>query len=153
MAAVYKTKLSFLLFFIVLAHFSCSPLIASFDQYSYVQTTSLKVEALALMDKAAEPFNRHEAEAKDLRLSMDKLYEYELHKPKNVITTKMWFKIKDPNAHLMGYFIKRWENEGKLNPFYIEELKPIMEQAFDQVAELESKKIKESEVSGSIFKF
>jgi hypothetical protein len=111
----------------------------------------LKVDALSMMDKASESYSSHEGEAKDIQLRLEKLYEYELHKPKNEITTKMWYKLKDPEVNLIGGFIKKWKTDGKLSAALIAGAKRTIGTAFDQVTELESKKIKEQEVSKSIF--
>jgi len=40
----------------------CASLISPFNQTAYEYATSLKVEALALMDKATEPYTNHQEE-------------------------------------------------------------------------------------------
>jgi len=54
---------------------SCAPLISTFDQYAYIQTTSLKVDALNLMDRATEDYTAHEQEVKAVLTKLDKAYE------------------------------------------------------------------------------
>jgi hypothetical protein len=70
------------------------------------------------------------------------VYEYEKNRPKNEITLKMWDVILNPDGHLLGGFIKRWKNEKKLNAVFIQEEKKMVGEAFDQIAGLESHKIK-----------
>ena len=121
--------------------------ISLYDHYAYTQATGLKVDSLKLMDKAAEDFSKHEAEADDLLTRIEKAYEYEKARPKNVITTKMWEKLKDPEKNLLGGFLKIWEEKKTLSRTFIEEAKKSVCDAFDQIIGLESGKIKKSEVS------
>ena len=120
--------------------------ISAFDQYAYAQTTSLKVEAMSLMDQATEEYATHEKEIKDLELKMEKAYEYELHREKNAVTVSMWKLVKDPEKNLLGGFLTRWKNMSKLSPVFINEAKPQIQKAFDQIAELESGKIRPKDV-------
>ena len=75
-----------------------------------------------------------------------KIYEYEKNRPKNEITVKMWEKLMNENGHLLGGFLLKWEQQGKQSEVFITESKKIIGPAFDQIAQLESKKIKPSEL-------
>jgi hypothetical protein len=127
--------------------FGCSPTISTFDQTAYMQVTSLKVDALDLMDKASESYTTHESDVKTLQLKIDKAIEYDKHRPHNEITTKMWTILNDPDAHLFGGFLVKWKHDGKCGAAYIADKKKQIGFSFDQIAELESKKIKPAEVS------
>ena len=59
----------------------------------------------------------------------------------------MWDTHLDKNGHLLGGFIVRWQKEQKLNETYIIEAKKLVDKAFDQIAGLESKKIKSADLS------
>ncbi len=121
--------------------------ISSFDQYAYAQTTSVKVDGLNIMDLAKDDFSIHQAEVNEYRTKLRKVYEYEKNRPKNEITIKLWDKLLDPNGHLLGGFLDRWEKETKLGETFITEEKKVVDKAFDQIAGLESKKIKSSDIS------
>jgi len=136
--------LSIYLFFTIL-FFSCST-ISKFDQYAYTQATSIKVDALNLMSLATDDYNLHTEEVKKVQTQIEKIYEYEKNRPKNSVTTKMWEKILDSSGHLYGGFIQYWKKNGKLKPANIEKEKEMISNSFDQIAQLESKKIKPSEV-------
>lgn len=140
---VFRQKI--LLLSVFIAVYGCTT-ISQFDQYAYVQTTSLKVDALGVMDLATENFEDHTDAVTVLRANLQKIYEYEKNRPKNEITVKMWEKILNEEGHLLGGFLKRWENQGPQSQVFIEENKKIIGQAFDQIAQLESKKIKPSEL-------
>lgn len=121
-----------------------SPGISSFDSYAYLQTTSLKVDALNLMGKATEDYHLHQTAVQELETNVQKIYEYEKHRPKNEFTTAQWELLADSSGHLLGGFFMKWRTETKLNLVYIREKKKQVAEAFDQIAELESKKIKPS---------
>jgi hypothetical protein len=129
----------------ILSYFSCVS-ISSFDQFAYAQTTSVKVDGLNLMDKATEDFSSHQESVSQYKTQLQKVYEYEKNRPKNEITIKLWDKLLDPNGHLLGGFLNRWEKEKKLSATFITEEKKLVDQAFDQIAGLESKKIKSSDI-------
>ncbi len=51
--------------------FGCAS-ISQFDQYAYVQTTSLKVDALQVMDMAVDEFNNHHDEVLNSALAISR---------------------------------------------------------------------------------
>lgn len=136
-------KLFLISFFISV--FGCAS-ISQFDQYAYVQTTSLKVDALELMELAVEDYEKHAEKVMKLKSDIQKVYEYEKNRPKNEITVKMWEKLMNENGHLLGGFLLKWEQQGKQSEVFIRESKKIIGPAFDQIAQLESKKIKPSDI-------
>ena len=121
--------------------------ISSFDQYAYTQTTSLKVDALNTMDLAVNEYKIQEATVQELQTKLQKVYEYEKNRPKNEITLKMWDVLLNPDGHLVGGFLNRWQKDGKLSKTFIDNDKKIVSDAFDQIAGLESHKIKPSELT------
>lgn len=84
---------------------------------------------------------------KNFRHSCKKIYEYEKNRPKNEITIQLWDKLVNKNGHLLGGFLNRWETDTKLGETYIVEAKKLIDKAFDQIAGLESKKLKPSDIS------
>jgi hypothetical protein len=127
--------------------------ISPFDQYAYTQTTSLKVDALALMAKATEEAAVHVEAIEQLSIKIDKAYEYEKGRPKNEITSRMWEVLKNPERNLLGGFVKRWREKGKLGQAFIEESKELVAEAFDLISSLESQKIKGDEAAAKSAKF
>lgn len=134
------------LFLLILCFSNCSPLISRYNEYVYQQTTSLKVDALKVMDMAADSFSLHKAEITELQTRIDKVYEYELHRPNNKITLEMWETLRDPKKNLLGGYIAYWQEHHKLNSAYIQEARKQVGDAFDKIAELESGKIKEKDL-------
>jgi hypothetical protein len=119
---------------------------APYDQFVYKESTSLKVDALKLMDKAEKPFATQEKEIEKLNDQLDKLYEYEVHRKKNQLRIQMWDLLRNPEKNLLGGFLSRWKKEGQLGTTFISEAKIIVGRAFDQLAELESGKITPKEL-------
>lgn len=131
---------------VVILSFAACATISSFDQYAYAQTTSLKVDAINTMSMATGNYSTNEKTVQELQTKLQKAYEYEKSRPKNEITLKMWTILLDSNGHLLGGFITRWEKEQKLNAVFIQEEKKIVGDAFDQIAGLESQKIKPTDI-------
>lgn len=120
----------------------CSPLMSNFDQASYAQVTSLKVDALALMDKSTDDYASHLSDVTALQLELSKAIEYDKHRPSNTITNDMWNVLSDPNGHLLGGFLVKWKKDGKESSAYVTDKKQQISDSFDQIADLEIKKIK-----------
>ena len=135
-----------LLLLTLLMSASCST-ISKFDQYAYTQATSIKVDALELMDSATNDYQQYKASVSGMLNSIDKIYEYEKNRPKNTISEKMWSMMRDSTGHLYGGFIRRWQKEGKLDQVFIQESKKIISKSFDQISQLESGKIKPAQAT------
>jgi hypothetical protein len=124
----------------------CGSIIASYSERAYQQTTSLKVEALSLMDKATESYSLHKGEVEAFLIEIEKAYEYAKGRPKNGISAKQWEILKDPNGHLLGGFFKRWKDQDILGPTFINEAKQgLIVLAFDLISGLERGKNKPGE--------
>lgn len=120
----------------------CVSTISPFSPKAYEQATSLKVEALATMDKAFEPYANHKQAVDILKINLEKAYEYSSGRPLNIESTKQWSIIKDPSRNSLGGFLKRWEENTTLNKVFIEQSKSIVSDGFDEVIGLESGKLK-----------
>lgn len=135
-------KVIFYLLVSVVSSMGCSPIISGFDRFAYQQITFLKVDALSLMDEATTDYASHASEMKNLQSAINKAIEYNKHRPHNDITNKMYALLNDPKANLLGGFLVKWQNEGKCSPAYITDKKKQIAFSFDQIAELEIRKIK-----------
>lgn len=124
---------------------SCSLLkTALYDQYTYENVTSLKVESLHLMSSANSPFSDFKNEVDKLKIDLEKLSEYEKNKSNNEITYEMINLIKNADKNLLGGFLKRWEDKNKLSESFIEESKYQVQEAFDLLIKYELNKDKDS---------
>lgn len=130
----------------ILPLLGCST-ISSFNQQAYLQTTSLKVDALNLMDSATVEYSKYETQVNDLQIKLQKAYEYEKNRPKNEITVKLWDTLLNKEGHLLGGFLVRWKTQGKMGQTYITEKKEQVASAFDIISGLESEKIKPSSIN------
>jgi hypothetical protein len=127
--------------------YGCSPLISKYDQYSYLETTSLKVEAMNMISMATDSVTRHLAEIDALGLRMEKICEYEKGKPYNTITAEQWKLLKSPDNNLCGGFIKEWRSKSVLKAAYVEDKKEQIGKAFDIIIDLETHKIKDRKIA------
>ncbi len=142
-----KLKLFFYICFLSII-VSCNSLkTAVYDQYSYQQTISVKVESEALIDKATDSFSSHKAEVNDLILDLKKLVEYEKNKPNNEITYAMLKLMADQDKSLLAGFLKRWEDEQQLSQVFTNEAKAQIMEAFDLIIKYEANKNKENKTN------
>lgn len=142
-----KLKLFFYICFLSII-VSCNSLkTAVYDQYSYQQTISVKVESEALIDKATDSFSSHKAEVNDLILDLKKLVEYEKNKPNNEITYAMLKLMADQDKSLLAGFLKRWEDEQQLSQVFTNEAKVQIMEAFDLIIKYEANKNKENKTN------
>lgn len=117
---------------------------ALYDQYTYENVTSLKVESLHLMSSAESSFANFKYEVDQLKIDLEKISEYEKNKSNNKITYEMINLIKNHDKNLLGGFLKRWEEKDKLSESFIEESKIQVEEAFDLLIKYELNKEKDS---------
>jgi hypothetical protein len=130
------------LLLMVLFLVGCPRHIAPYRPEAYEKATSLKVDALNLMDKATEPYAQHQAAADTLRSNLDKAYEDAKGIPQNEVATQLWAILKDPNRNLLGGFLAKWQKESVLKKPFIDEIKVQVGDAFDKIIALESGKSK-----------
>lgn len=133
----------------VLAVAGCAATISPFSPAAYEQATSLKVEALALMDKATGAYTAHAADVESLRMNLDKAYEYSRGRPRNEVSTKQWEILRDPERHSLGGFLRRWQAQGQLTRPFIAEAKAVVADGFDAIIELESGKRQADDKAGN----
>jgi hypothetical protein len=87
----------------------------------------------------------HAAAIDSLRLRVLQAYEYERGKGSpNKITVEQWKRLSDPEAALLGGFLKKWtsENRGQ-SPAFLEGVSKNVGDAFDMIIKLESAKVKD----------
>lgn len=140
--AARSTALVASLLLVVGALGACGPTISKFNETAYEQATSLKVESLALMDAATEPYQEHANSVRALERELEKAYEYAKGRPDNEISARQWEILIDEDGDLLGGFLARWEDESTLNAALIKEKKKQVRAAFDTIIDLESGKIK-----------
>lgn len=126
---------------------ACPAAISQFSPIAYEQATSLKVDALALMDKAIEPYADHEAEVAALVRRVAKAYEFAHGRPKNEHSARQWAILADSSRDLLGGFLARWKRDTTLRAAFVVEKKDQIAQAFDRIIQLESGKLKPDEVN------
>lgn len=129
---------------LVLTTWSACVTIPPFDPVSLEHATTLKADSLALLDKATDPPQQHEAAIAQLRQQLQQALEYEMNKPvKNTIAVGQWKLMIDPEGNLMGGFLKKWEAEqvGR-SPEFVAGVKKLVGRAFDQIIQAENQKPK-----------
>lgn len=142
MGNIKQITRTFILFSLALLIYGCATLIGPYSPTAYKYATSLKVETLALMSKATEPYNKHKSDVEKLTVELNKAHEYVKGVPSNSISAKQWNILIKPDGKLIGKFWSKWENKSKLSKVFIGEFKKIVSDAFDQIICLEVNKEK-----------
>ena len=113
----------------------------------YEQIVNIKLDALALMDKAMDNFADHEEEIQNLIKEIDKAYEHERSGRNNEMLIKMWEILKagsgigtdlrEEDHDLLGGFLRDWKAKGTLRGAFILEKKRQIAKGLDQLILLE----------------
>ena len=114
--------------------------IAPADPAALQAAAELKVETLALMAKAGEPFAQHRPEIEAVTGKMNTAYELAAATPNNELVTREWAVMRDPERDLYGGFVKRWEASGKIGRAFREEASVQVSEGFDYIICLEQAK-------------
>ena len=125
---------------------ACGPTISEFSARAYEHTTSLKVESLALMENATEPYATHASAVQSLRTELRKAREFAEGRPNNQISAQQWQILIDPERDLLGGFLRDWKKQSSFSEAFVREKKKQIAQAFDTIIELESGKRAPDEV-------
>lgn len=143
---VIRKSLFVMAFVLVLS--SCQSLkTAIFDQYSYQQAISIKVESLNLMDDGTQPYDVFEVEVEDMLLELQKMVEYEKNKPDNEVSYAMWKVLANKDKNLLAGFFKRWKDDGQLSEGFTNEAKLQISEALDLIIKYEAQKNKTNETN------
>jgi hypothetical protein len=125
---------------VVLLVSGCGRLIADYSLDAYKNATSLKAEALAMVDKSNEPYGKHGKEVDALNVKIDAAYEFAAGIPENQLSAQQWAILKDPDRHLYGGYINVWKTHGPVSAFFRDGAKRNIGAAFDEIICLEVNK-------------
>ena len=143
-----KAKFLILTLALQMLMLSCQSLkTAVFDQYSYQQAISLKVESNNLLENATTSYDDYDIEVDELLLDLQKMMEYEKNKPNNEVSYAMWQVMADEDKNLLAGFIKRWDEEEKLSETFSREARQQIMEAFDLIIKYEAQKNKTNETN------
>lgn len=129
---------------LLIALVGCAPAIAPYSPAAYELAVDAKVDALRLMNAAEYAAVDEKRRIDTMLRDLDRAYEFALGRPQNEYSTKQWELMRDPDGHLLGGFIARWQQQERLSATFIAAAKPLIEQAFDSIIGLESGKLRVS---------
>ncbi len=125
---------------------ACRPTISEYSARAYEQATSLKVESLALMENATDPYGEHASAVQSLRTELRKAHEFAEGRPNNKISAQQWQILIDPERDLLGGFLRDWKAQSSFSEAFVTEKKHQIAAAFDTIIELESGKRSPDEI-------
>jgi len=126
--------------------------VALFDQTSYSNTINAKVETLALMNQAGEPFENHSDDIQNVTKLLSKAYEYDKRRTNNNITTKMWEVLAEGDESMVKRYFSLWEKQDSVSGFFITEADSLVNQGFDLLLDFESQKDKKEDQQSTVQK-
>jgi hypothetical protein len=120
--------------------------IATYDSVAFEQTSLLRAKVLVLMDHATEEYTSYAKKADDILVEAERISAMQKARNKNAITQAQWQKLmqKDPltqESFLPGFFTL-WKKKKTLSQTFIDEAKPQVEAAFNEILRLEGAKLK-----------
>jgi hypothetical protein len=126
--------------------FACST-IATYDQVAYEHAVNAKVDTLALVGKATEPYSNDVKGIEALNLELKKAYEYDKGRPLNQKTLQLWEqllveKADDPDSGIYPRFLHIWQRQGTISSAAVIGKQQRIALAFDEIIGLESGKNK-----------
>jgi hypothetical protein len=138
----YVYQVAWVIFVFLLVQVVGCATVAQKDPVSLQNAIDLKVESLALLDKATDPPETHAAEIQDIQLRLQKALEYEKTRGElNAVSVQQWELLTDPEGNLLAGFLKKWVADGKgRTPAFIDGVKGLVTKAFDQIIKVESAK-------------
>lgn len=125
--------------FLPLFLLGCVHFVSYYDSVSYKNLTDLKAHTLLVFDSLANESTQKTSESQfnDLRLEIEKAYEYEKGKAKNDETVKQLEEIRKIFIETVALLHK----QGSLSEDYVELKREQFEQAFDDAIATEKAKL------------
>jgi hypothetical protein len=114
----------------------CAGLIARFDQKVLGYADTLKSEFTVLLEKAQQPYEQHREEVMKLLENLEKARQYAGEKSKNKLSLKQWEIL----IHLLRGLFNYWQDHQQLTALFIDEVKKIALDSFDEIIRLEKGK-------------
>jgi hypothetical protein len=120
---------------------SCST--AVYNEKAYENVTSLKAEAVSLIDKGTEDYATHTSDVTSLKLATSKAAEFAKGLPNNKFVIDEYAIIMNPaNSGSLYGVIALWSRQGKLDQAYVDQMKTKIGEQFDQIVQTEQGKLK-----------
>jgi hypothetical protein len=125
--------------------------ISDYDQTAYKNAVDLKVDTLTVMSRATQPYSSQKDSLDALEVQMEKAYEYDAGRPLNQKTLKMWGILlktdpANPEDGIWPKFVEKWRVDGRLSGAYLLNKKENVADAFNKIIQLESGKLKPSDI-------
>src|SRR5581483_2990004 len=98
---------------------ACGP---SFSQVALNNASSLKDKSATTLANATLPYVDHKDEVETLRRELDNACEQAKKQSRNDASIQQWELMRNPDGHLLGGALKRWQTEGKLSPAFVTEV-------------------------------
>jgi hypothetical protein len=120
--------------------------IAYHDVNTFVKTAELKAKALTLMDHATEDYATYTRDVDEVLILGEQLFAMQKARDLNHASIGQWKILMERNIatqkSILPSFFKEWKTKGKLSETFVQEARPQVEAAFDEILKLEDSKLK-----------
>lgn len=140
----YRRSIAPILLSILFLFSSCvANRMVPFDLDALNMGKEIKTEALNLMGLAGQDYSASASKVTAFKNKVNSHIEYESARgEKNQTTVDMWKLLMKPDGNLLGGFLTKWKNEGKMNPVLVSQFKNEVGKNLDKILSLENKKSK-----------
>lgn len=115
---------------------------AKFDSKIMYQLNELRTRSLVIVGLATEDYSKHENSVNKLKDDLISAYEYVKKSDLNEATVKQVDLLLSDKGHLLGGFLEKWQQKGKLSQVFVNGMRQNISKTFDQIIILEGSKRK-----------
>ena len=113
---------------------ACAPV---YSPYIYDQTAELKTQSLSIMNKAMEPYQKHQVKIDMLKNDLESIRQQEQMRKFNDVKVKQWNLLLDPDGYLLCGSFSKWKRDTIMSEDFITFQRKLVGEAFDLILETE----------------
>jgi hypothetical protein len=118
---------------------ACAPV---YSPYIYDQTAELKIQSLAIINKATESFEKNKLKIELLKSDLESIQLQEQMRKHNNIKVKQWNLLLDPKGYLLYGTLNKWQRDTTMTEEFINLQRKLLGEAFDLIQETEKQRLK-----------
>ena len=137
--SIKKAKI-FLALIAPLLLIGCATQKAPYLRYSFDETARLKVESMAVLDKAHQSYPAGQGGADSVMSGVNSAYQDASLRSKNSESMRRWENLLDANQGSLAGILRQWKENDTLSLAMIQNARIIIAGDFDLISKLENNK-------------
>ena len=118
---------------------SCAPV---YSPYIYDQTADLKTRSLTIMNKATDPYSKHEKAVDQLKSDLESVLQQEKMRKHNQVKVKQWNLLLTTDGYLLNGTFAKWQRDTTMSENFVGLQCKLIGEAFDLIQETEKQRLK-----------